>query len=1095
VKASHIRGGRGTTVELNLEPGTPIPGLQREAEVELLRAAGGLLIRWNGKVFDVRVEPARKPALARILDGGLPRICWIASYRPSTNRLSVQVVEFLRSLSLPSPVAFGVDEAILASLRKQHRLDGSMPEIVQWLEERLFLGPAGKRRTIVVPSRGQPLDAFQILGDRLSVAIRKDGDRYLVQRLLRGTPDGLQACVLDGEMTFGDATAAAAVSLGARTALEEAVRSRDSYLRIWSEYNKLEEDVALRRARTFGVVRYDRREQASNGGWTFSVERSPDLADRIADLDDDDRIEIEAAAEPQDLTSWESAHASGQQVRSFVAPLAFFDEARSRIELAGPQGDDEEDDQPAPPEQGWLFVCQRGDRTRLQRRENAEERIRLGRCPMPWIGLLLEGQPAPRPNWHRREGLSAAVRDAFGGSPTSAQEEALAVALNTPDIALIQGPPGTGKTKVITALQRRIAEVADKDEEVAHRILLSSAQHEAVENVVKRSSVFGLPPVKVGSRRHDTGDGIDPVERFRDELIERLQASAGPMPASERAPRARRAAVAVLKAPSSRVATAARLQEVEDAVGDLLSPRTAACLRERTRQLRSAGTLDGSDPEERALRRESARALRVMPGAFLDDGPLQAHKALRRLAQFLQPGERALLERCAAWSDTSNAPGFLAEVERLRNHLDDRLAETLPTEVLAIDAESASLLRQAIDELHEYRTQMLGTEEAIVASWLHDLEADQPGVRAVLEHYTAVLAATLQHSAARQMMRVRGITTGSATFDSVIVDEAARSHPLDQLIPMAMAKRRIVLVGDHRQLPHMLEPEIERELAARAQHGQSIHKETVSALRESLFQMLWGKLKKLEAADGIRRTATLDVQFRMHPVLGSFVSEAFYEVHGDPRIDSGLPATDFAHSLPGYLRDGVPAVAAWIDVPGERGAWEFSGRSKSRPVEATRLAGAVREVLDGDRSLSVGVIAFYQRQVEEIFVALGKLGLAEHDGRGWHVADPWKQTTNRKGERVEWLRVGTVDSFQGREFDVVFLSLTRSNDLPYSAELEHLRRKYGHLMLENRMCVAMSRQHRLLVCVGDLAFARTATPLRPLQSFVRLCEGDHGVLR
>ena len=46
-------------------------------------------------------------------------------------------------------------------------------------------------------------------------------------------------------------------------------------------------------------------------------------------------------------------------------------------------------------------------------------------------------------------------------------------------------------------------------------------------------------------------------------------------------------------------------------------------------------------------------------------------------------------------------------------------------------------------------------------------------------------------------------------FRTVIVDEAARSNPLDILIPMALAERRIILVGDHRQLPHILEPDIE----------------------------------------------------------------------------------------------------------------------------------------------------------------------------------------------------------------------------------------------------------------------------------------------
>ena len=64
--------------------------------------------------------------------------------------------------------------------------------------------------------------------------------------------------------------------------------------------------------------------------------------------------------------------------------------------------------------------------------------------------------------------------------------------------------------------------------------------------------------------------------------------------------------------------------------------------------------------------------------------------------------------------------------------------------------------------------------------------------------------------------------------------------------------------------------------------------------------------------------------------------------------------------------------------------------------------------------------------------------------------------------------------------------------------LEERRRKFGHLMLENRLCVAMSRQQRLLVAVGDLDFVRAddaKEPLRALRAFAELCGGEHGIVR
>ena len=157
-----------------------------------------------------------------------------------------------------------------------------------------------------------------------------------------------------------------------------------------------------------------------------------------------------------------------------------------------------------------------------------------------------------------------------------------------------------------------------------------------------------------------------------------------------------------------------------------------------------------------------------------------------------------------------------------------------------------------------------------------------------------VLAATCQQSVSRPMADAkRGEDT---VFRTVIVDEAARSNPLDLLIPMSRAERRIVLVGDHRQLPHLLEPDVEREIE------QSAQRETRSALRQSLFEKLFTDLREREKRDGIKRTVTLNQQYRMHPLLGRFVSEQFYEPHGEG-FDSARDEAEFAHAV--CLKNGV----------------------------------------------------------------------------------------------------------------------------------------------------------------------------------------------
>ena len=94
--------------------------------------------------------------------------------------------------------------------------------------------------------------------------------------------------------------------------------------------------------------------------------------------------------------------------------------------------------------------------------------------------------------------------------------------------------------------------------------------------------------------------------------------------------------------------------------------------------------------------------------------------------------------------------------------------------------------------------------------------------------------------------------------------------------------------------------------------------------------------------------------------------------------------------------------------------------------------------------------------------------------------------------------IGTVDSFQGMEFDVVFLSVVRTPP----EEGCRVRHPFGHLVLYNRLNVAMSRQKRLLVVVGDsrLLQVKDAASIEPevgipgLVDFYRLC-AEEGVIQ
>jgi len=132
-------------------------------------------------------------------------------------------------------------------------------------------------------------------------------------------------------------------------------------------------------------------------------------------------------------------------------------------------------------------------------------------------------------------------------------------------------------------------------------------------------------------------------------------------------------------------------------------------------------------------------------------------------------------------------------------------------------------------------------------------------------------------------------------------------------------------------------------------------------------------------------------------------------------------------------------------------------------------------------------------------LALVDQGLAEEEDGEIRIARSYRQT--EAGD--ERLRVGTVDAFQGKEFDVVFLSIVRANDVIVSAQKEGdererlLNGKYGHLRLANRLNVAMSRQRKLLVAVGDQRMAEgpeSEEGVPALTAFLKLCREEmaHG---
>lgn len=1027
------------------------------------------------------------------------RIVWLAGLPQSDQGImTLQVHRFQSRIYWEEDLVLGVDERIIERVSKIADKNMTLKETCEWLSKKVRLPPTSSEGVDRFIATGGVEDGgrFRILGNWIGIDISPDKESTKVDTVvsLQRRKQGFKPpeFLLEGNLIFEDITIVGKMRQSTRAQLDKIVEEADSYLALWGKYQSMEWQNLVRRARELGWLEYHSFEALPNGMWKFKTTDKDAFFRFQSNLSFSDYEDLEAnqdvAPELQDRPSEDGIN-SRDRNRTAVGRVERLRSDTYEV-LLRPM---DEDNDVIPPKKGFLFASMHGDRTRLKRREQAIVRIKSADARLPQLGLILEGYPAQIRRSDKIDRLfSKATRELFHDEPTTAQKKAIDIALNTPDIAVIQGPPGTGKTKVIAAILARLAELETEKPELAGRTLLTSYQHDAVDHAASKSRVFGLPPVRHGGRRDGAQTSDDELQRWAALAKERVDAALAGLP--EERP------LAIYRNARDQVAAYAAGclpdEQVVAVVDNLIALPTGVLPTEVWEQLNSVKRNLTSPPNvdaggfDHELKIKTIRGLRVTAESFADDGPRKSRQVLKQFEIILSPEDKVLLE-----SAVETVPGEvfqqLDQLSNLRDRLlDQHSSTTVPDEKNRRDPEVMDVLNRSVNILYQQMKASKGGVADALEEYADALLLDPEGVLKTLEQYSSVYAATCQQAVGYQMVSSKGGENTDLSFENVVVDEAARANPLDLFIPISLATRRILLVGDHRQLPHMLEPDVERELSENA------NELTKKALKVSLFQRLFDDLNARELKDGFPRVVTLDQQFRMHPLLGDFVSRVFYEPN--EAFESPRKAIEFEHKIGGYLKSGLPVCAAWKDLPfREKG--EVKGKSKSRPTEAKWIAKEVRRLLEEDGSeVNIGVISFYRAQVDAINEALVTEGIAEKDQDTGiiNILTRWRTLERADGSREELLRIGTVDAFQGKEFDVVFLSVTRSNILSGSTD-EEMRRKYGHLMLPNRLCVAMSRQRRLLVAVGDkemFATAEAITAVPGLSHFLTICGGEDGLV-
>ncbi|MFG3255062.1 DEAD/DEAH box helicase [Streptomyces sp. NPDC048172] len=640
--------------------------------------------------------------------------------------------------------------------------------------------------------------------------------------------------------------------------------------------------------------------------------------------------------------------------------------------------------------------------------------------------------------------------------------------LTTEDLLVVLGPPGTGKTRTITEIAHTSAITADAD----GRVLVTSHTNRAVDNVLARLPQ-DLVVIRVGDESKVHAD-VKPLllEEQSENLSEGIQRAMAHQAQTYR--QAKDAALWTteladrldqvddltrqVKAASLRVRNAMqwaaapareRLEELQREEAERESAHRS--LAERAAQL--AAKVESEQQRSHALLTGRLHRSRARRGEEELTAVLPEIQRLEELAPELRrqteaasaEADRAVREDPAVSSALTahqSAEHRLGESLRSAYAAADTAVQALSTVMRDVSAPDrlpdATNAVAALRVLHgqlETRLPLLSQREELTRQWQAAIGQDPSQLVPELVRYAQVVGSTCIGAASRPEL-------SGVDFDLAIVDEAGQIGVADALVPLTRV-RRGVLVGDDRQLP----PFLDTEVADWAQETGDAHMIRLTCQ---------SALEQLRAGLPSSHIVQLTRQRRMPAEIADFISASFYRgelltekehQHTDPLFASPMAFVDTA-ALPDRTRR--ESAAGRADGSGGKGSFNT--------CEARLLAH---------------LAAFYHRRGSEWVVIVPYLAQRREVVR--HL------TPLIGDSQLADASVGSVDSYQGGEREVVLYGFTRSNPEGRIGFLKELRRAN----------VAFTRAKSQLVLVGDLStLLRADDP-----TFRALAEDLHAHLR
>ena len=309
-------------------------------------------------------------------------------------------------------------------------------------------------------------------------------------------------------------------------------------------------------------------------------------------------------------------------------------------------------------------------------------------------------------------------------------------------------------------------------------------------------------------------------------------------------------------------------------------------------------------------------------------------------------------------------------------------------------------------------------------------------------------------------------------FDLVIIDEA--SQILEPNIVGILTARqeegraidRFILVGDHKQLPAVVQQQGEADVEETSSVLENIH---LSSCANSLFERL---ILTERAAGRTDFIGTLHKQGRMHPDIADFANRKFY-------AKEQLECVPLVHQLETELSyneesedalDNMLKAHRMIFIP-SMPCKQLNISEKVNTDEARIIADLLRRLFrqmskDFDPQKSVGVIVPYRNQIAMIRKEIERLEIPA----------------------LEDISIDTVERYQGSQRDVILYSFTIQSRYQLDFLTANTFYEEGQ-PIDRKLNVAITRARKQLILTGNESTLRKNQLFAELIDYIKEKDG------